>query len=64
MPKMKSHRGASKRFRINKNGLIKRASAYKSHILTKKHRKRKRNLRKVTYVSKADSWKISTLVSH
>ncbi|MBI4872510.1 MAG: 50S ribosomal protein L35 [Candidatus Riflebacteria bacterium] len=64
MPKMKSHRGASKRFRINKNGLIKRASAFKSHILTKKSRKRKRSLRGPTYVSKADTWKVLNSVSH
>jgi large subunit ribosomal protein L35 len=61
---MKSHRGACKRFRINKNGLIKRASAYKSHILTKKDKKRKRNLRKITYVAKCDARKILRLVYH
>lgn len=64
MPKMKSHRGASKRFRINKNGLIKRGSAYKSHILTSKAKKRKRHLRKTAYVSKADSKRILMLVWH
>ena len=46
MPKMKTHRGAAKRFRVTKSGLVKRAKAYKSHILNKKTTKRKRNLRK------------------
>ena len=45
MPKMKTHRGAAKRFKVKKNGTIKRGSAYRSHILTKKSQKRKRNLR-------------------
>jgi len=45
MPKMKTHRGAAKRFKIKKNGTIKRGSAYRSHILTKKSPKRKKNLR-------------------
>ena len=48
MPKLKSHRGAAKRFSTTKSGKIKRAKAYKSHILTKKTTKRKRNLRKAT----------------
>ncbi|MFT2643528.1 50S ribosomal protein L35, partial [Helicobacter pylori] len=43
MPKMKTNRGASKRFKVKKN-LIKRGSAFKSHILTKKSPKRKANL--------------------
>ena len=46
MPKMKTHGGAKKRFKLSKNGKVIRAHAYKSHILTKKNTKRKRNLRK------------------
>ena len=46
MPKIKTHSGAKKRFKLTKNGLVKRAHAYKSHILNKKTTKRKRNLRK------------------
>ena len=46
MPKMKTHRGTAKRFRVTGSGKIMRAKAYKSHILTKKSQKRKRNLRK------------------
>jgi len=45
MPKLKSHRGASKRFRKTANGGIKRRGAYRNHILTKKSTKQKRNLR-------------------
>lgn len=51
MPKIKTHRGAAKRYKITGSGKIKRAKAYKSHILTKKSTKRKRNLRKTAYVS-------------
>jgi large subunit ribosomal protein L35 len=46
MPKMKSHRGARKRFSITGRGKVKRYKAFKSHILTKKTSKRKRNLRR------------------
>lgn len=46
MPKMKTHRGAAKRFKKTGTGKLKRAKAFKSHILTKKSAKRKRNLRK------------------
>ena len=49
MPKMKTHRGAAKRFSLTKSGKVKRAKAYKSHILTKKSAKRKRNLRQGGY---------------
>ena len=52
MPKMKTHKGAAKRFRVTKNGKIIRGKAYKSHILTKKSTKRKRNLRKPTTLDK------------
>ena len=54
MPKMKTHRGTAKRFRVTGSGKIKRAKAYKSHIMTKKSQKRKRNFRHETEVSKAD----------
>jgi large subunit ribosomal protein L35 len=45
MPKMKSHRGARKRFSVTGSGKVKRYKAFKSHILTKKTSKRKRRLR-------------------
>ena len=46
MPKVKTHRAAAKRFSLTKSGKVKRAKAYRSHILTKKDTKRKRRLRK------------------
>ncbi|MFH0864615.1 MAG: 50S ribosomal protein L35 [Bacteroidota bacterium] len=54
MPKMKTKSAAKKRFSLTGTGKIKRKHAYKSHILTKKETKRKRNLTHVTLVSKAD----------
>lgn len=54
MPKMKTNSGAKKRFVLTGTGKIKRKHAYKSHILTKKTTKRKRNLTSFTTVDKAD----------
>ncbi|HAW59336.1 MAG TPA: 50S ribosomal protein L35 [Bacteroidales bacterium] len=54
MPKMKSKASAKKRFTYTGTGKIKRRHAFKSHILTKKATKRKRNLTHSTLVSKAD----------
>ncbi len=51
MPKLKTKKGALKRFQFSKSGKIKRKKAYKSHILTKKNGKRIRHLRKPEYVS-------------
>ena len=51
MPKLKTHSGSKKRFNLTKTGKVKAAKAFKSHILTKKSAKRKRNLRKCAYVS-------------
>lgn len=62
MPKMKTHRGAAKRFKKTSKGKIKRRKAYKSHILTKKSAKRKRNLRKGALVDKADEKRIDQLL--
>src|SRR5450830_1511264 len=50
MPKMKSHKGARKRFKITGSGKVKRMRAFKSHILTKKSSKRKRRLRQGTII--------------
>jgi large subunit ribosomal protein L35 len=55
MPKLKTHRGAAKRFKKTASGKFKRGKAYKSHILTKKASGRKRDLDKATTVSKADT---------
>ncbi|AFH49147.1 Ribosomal protein L35 [Ignavibacterium album JCM 16511] len=62
MPKMKSNRGAAKTFKKTASGRFKRKKAYKSHILTSKSRKRKRNLRKPTLVSKADEKRVKIMV--
>ncbi|MFL5560111.1 MAG: 50S ribosomal protein L35 [Gemmatimonadaceae bacterium] len=51
MPKMKTHKGAAKRFSLTGTGKVKRNKAFKSHILTKKTSKRKRNLRRSTTFS-------------
>ena len=50
MPKMKTHKGAKKRFSVTGTGKVRRLKAYKSHILTKKSPKRKRNLRRPTTI--------------
>jgi large subunit ribosomal protein L35 len=52
--KLKTHKGASKRFKVTGTGKIRRAKAFKSHILTKKSTKRKRHLRKGGLVSDGD----------
>jgi len=62
MPKIKTNRGARKRFRVTASGKIKRAKAYSSHILTKKSSKRKRKLRKSTDVSEADSRRVRRML--
>ena len=55
MPKMKTRRGAAKRFKVTGSGKITRRHAYKNHILEKKAPKRKRQLRRVGAVSSADT---------
>lgn len=64
MPKLKTHSGAKKRFKLTKNGMVKRAHAYKSHILNKKTTKRKRGLRKGTYADKTNVVAIKKLVPY
>ena len=54
MPKMKTNRGAAKRFKKTASGGYKRAQSYKNHILTKKSTKRKRHLRAIEQVADAD----------
>lgn len=54
MPKMKTKSSAKKRFSVTGSGKLKRKHAFKSHILTKKSKKRKRNLTKSGLVDKAD----------
>lgn len=54
MPKMKTHKGTAKRFRTTGSGKIMRGKAFKSHIMTKKSQKRKRNFRKEEQIAAAD----------
>ncbi|MCH8327314.1 MAG: 50S ribosomal protein L35 [Candidatus Marinimicrobia bacterium] len=64
MPKMKTRRGAAKRFKLNKNGKIKRHKANASHILTKKSTKRKRGLRKATMLVAAEVKRVKRMLAH
>ncbi len=64
MPKMKSNRGASKRFKATGGGGIKHAKAGKSHILSTKNRKRKRRLRESTLVNPANEKSIRRLLPY
>jgi large subunit ribosomal protein L35 len=61
MPKMKSKRSARKTFRKTASGKFKRVKAFKSHILTSKSTKRKRNLRHATLVSDADQKRVERM---
>jgi large subunit ribosomal protein L35 len=63
MPKMKTNPGAKKRYSLTGSGKLKRKHAFKSHILTKKATKRKRNLSYFTTVSKADEKNIKLLLA-
>lgn len=62
--KLKTHRGAAKRFRKTGTGKLKRSHAFGKHILTKKSRQRKRRLRKSALVSKADASFIAPLLPY
>ena len=64
MPKIKTHRAAAKRFHVTGSGEFKRNKAYKSHILEKKTRKRKRNLRKATLASAADRSRVRKMLPY
>ncbi len=62
MPKMKTKSGAKKRFTTTGTGKIKRKHAYMSHILTKKSKKRKRNLGYFSIIDKADEKNIRRMI--
>lgn len=64
MAKLKTHSSSKKRFSLTGTGKIKRNKAFRSHILTKKSTKRKRNLRKGTLVSDADAANIRRLIPY
>lgn len=63
MPKMKTNSSAKKRFKLTGSGKIKRKHAFKSHILTKKATKRKRNLTQPGLVDKSDEMNIKKLLN-
>ena len=62
MPKMKSHSGAKKRFKLTATGKVRGRHAFSSHILEKKSPKRKRGFRRPVEISKADSKRVRTLL--
>jgi len=64
MPKMKSSRGAMKRFKVTASGKVKRSRAGKSHLLSSKSKKRKRRLRHTTLVSAKESKTIRKLIPY
>jgi len=64
MPKMKSKKGAVKRFRVRGSGSIKRGGAYKRHILTKKSTKRKRQLRRTSSVDQTNTRAIRSMLPY
>lgn len=64
MPKIKTHRGAAKRFKKTATGKIRGWHAFHSHILGKKTAKRKRNLRKSLIISEADAGRLRRLLPY
>lgn len=64
MPKMKTNRGAAKRFKLTGTGKVKRNKAYSSHILTKKSTKRKRNLRQSDLVDASNLKAIKRIIPY
>jgi large subunit ribosomal protein L35 len=64
MPKIKTHRGAAKRFSLTGTGKVKRSKAFSSHILTSKTTKRKRNLRKSAVMDKTNEKAIKKLLPY
>jgi len=64
MPKMKTHSGAKKRFKKNKNGLVKVTKSYRRHLLTQKTSKRKRKMRSSAYISDVDKRHVKYLLPY
>jgi large subunit ribosomal protein L35 len=64
MPKLKTHRGAAKRFKRTKSGKFLRSNAFKQHILSSKTTKRKRALRGTTVVSEQDTPKLARMLPY
>ncbi len=64
MPKLKTHKGAAKRFRSTASGKFKRGKSHARHILTKKSTKRKRKLDKDTYISESDQKRVERMLPY
>ena len=64
MPKLKTHRGAAKRFKKTASGKFVRSKAFKQHILTSKSAKRKRQMRGTEVIAKADAKKLSRMLPY
>ncbi|MDD4715681.1 MAG: 50S ribosomal protein L35 [Oscillospiraceae bacterium] len=64
MPKIKTHSGAKKRFKLTKSGRVKRSHAFTSHILTKKTTKRKRGLRAGAYADKTNEATVRRMIPY
>ena len=64
MPRMKTHSASKKRFKKTGKGRVKRAKAFRRHLLTKKTRKNKRSLRKTSYIESCDIASIKTLLPY
>lgn len=64
MPKIKTHSGSKKRFRLTKTGKVKRAKAYKNHILNKKSTKLKRTLRRGAYADDTNAATIKKMIPY
>jgi len=64
MPKIKTHSGAKKRFKLTKSGKVKRGQAFTSHILNKKSTKRKRNLRGLVVADKTNTANIKKMIPY
>ena len=64
MPKIKTHSGAKKRFKLTKTGKVKRSHAFTSHILTKKTTKRKRGLRAGAYADETNAATIRRMIPY
>ena len=64
MPKVKTHRGAAKRFSKTGSGKVRRRHAFTSHILTHKSPKRKRNLRKAAIMDRGDAARVAQLIPY
>lgn len=64
MPKLKTHRGAAKRFSTTGTGKVRRSKAFKQHILTSKTTKRRRNLRGTTLVDDVDTARVKRMIPY